>query len=214
MRIALVHALRHSPPPIEEAFRRLWPEAELRNIMDDSLSSDLARMGVLDEAMHARFLTLARYAEGTGADAILFTCTAFGACIDRVREALAPLIVHKPSQGMFAEALAHGGRIGLVVNFLPSLASLTAEFPADADVTPIYAAGALDALTRGDGEEHDRLTVEAVQAADVDLVALGQFSLARAADRVRRATGKPVLTTPEAAVRELARSLGVALQAA
>jgi hypothetical protein len=213
MRIALIHALRQSPPPIEEAFARLWPQAQLGNLMDDSLSADLARTGHLDEAMHERFLTLGRYARGTGADAILFTCSAFGSCIDRVREDLAPLVVHKPNQGMFAEAVARGGRIGLVVSFRPSLASLMAEFPAEADVTPIYVPGALEALERGDGEEHDRLTAEAAAKADVDLLALGQFSLARAADRVRQATGKPVLTTPESAVRELARALGVTLTA-
>lgn len=211
MRIALIHALRHSPPPIEAAFARLWPEAELCNLMDDSLSSDLAHAGRLDEAMHERFLTLGRYARGTGADAILFTCSAFGPCIDRVSADLSPLAVHKPNQGMFAEAVAHGGRIGLVVSFRPSLASLLAEFPPEAKVTPIFVPGALDALARGDAEEHDRLAAEAAAEADVDLLALGQFSLARAAGRVRQATGKPVLTTPDSAVRELARTLGVAL---
>jgi hypothetical protein len=213
MRIALIHALRQSPPPIEEAFARLWPEAELCNLLDDSLSADLARNGRLDEAMHARFLTLGRYVRGAGADAILFTCSAFGACIERVQADLAPMVVHKPNQGMFAEAVARRGRIGLVVSFRPSLDSLMAEFPAGTDVKPIFADGALEALARGDGEEHDRLTAGAAAKADVDLFALGQFSLARAADRVSQATGKPVLTAPESAVRELARSLGAALTA-
>jgi hypothetical protein len=211
MRIALIHALRQSPPPIEAAFARLWPQAELANLLDDSLSSDLARSGRLDEAMHQRFLTLGRYARDTGADAILFTCSAFGSCIERVQRDLAPMVVHKPNQGMFAEAVARGGRIGLVVSFQPSLASLMAEFPAGAAVTPIFVEGALDALARGDGEKHDRLTAQACVKADVDLLALGQFSLARAADSVRAATGKPVLTTPESAVRGLARALDVAL---
>jgi hypothetical protein len=211
MRVALVHALRQSPPPIEDAFARLWPEAELSNLLDDSLSADLARTGYLDEVMHQRFLTLGRYARSTGADAILFTCSAFGRCIERVQADLAPMVVHKPNQGMFAEAVARGGRIGLVCSFEPSLASLAAEFPAGADVTPIFAAGALTALERGDGPEHDRLAAEAAAKADVDLYALGQFSLARAAERVRQATAKPVLTTPDSAVRELARALGVAL---
>lgn len=212
MRIALIHALRQSPPPIEAAFARLWPEAELSNLLDDSLSSDLARAGHLDEAMHRRFLALGRYAKSTGADAILFTCSAFGPCIERVQADLAPMVVHKPNQGMFAEAVARGGRVGLVCSFEPSLAPLAAEFPAGTDVTPIFAKGALEALERGDAEEHDRLAADAASKADVDLYALGQFSLARAAERVREATGKPVLTTPESAVRELARALGVTLR--
>ena len=34
--------------------------------------------------MTGRFLTLSRYAVGTGAEGILFTCSAFGPCIDAV----------------------------------------------------------------------------------------------------------------------------------
>ncbi|MGE0226483.1 MAG: arylsulfatase, partial [Acetobacteraceae bacterium] len=70
MRIALIHALKHSIVPVEEAFQRLWPEARTVNLLDDSLSADLARDGRLTDAMTQRFLTLARYARGCGADGI------------------------------------------------------------------------------------------------------------------------------------------------
>ena len=68
MRIALIHALKHSIAPIEAAFAALWPQARLANLLDDSLSADLARDGALTAAMTERFLTLARYAGATGAD--------------------------------------------------------------------------------------------------------------------------------------------------
>src|SRR4051794_31758900 len=103
MRIALIHALRHSPPPVEAAFSRLWPEARLMNLLDDSLSADLMREGQLTDAMTGRFLDLAHYAMRTGADGILFTCSAFGPCIDACREALAPLPVLKPNEAMIEE---------------------------------------------------------------------------------------------------------------
>src|SRR5688500_7519162 len=76
VRIALIHALRHSPPPIEAAFAAAWPEARLMNLLDDSLSADLARDGVLTPAMTDRFLALGRYAQGTGVHGVLFTCSA------------------------------------------------------------------------------------------------------------------------------------------
>src|SRR6267154_4588341 len=82
MRITLVHALKHSIVPVEASFAKLWPEARLMNLLDDSLSADLARDGALTDAMTERFLALARYAKSTGADAILFTCSAFGPCIE------------------------------------------------------------------------------------------------------------------------------------
>jgi hypothetical protein len=45
MRITLVHALKHSIAPIEASFARLWPDAGLMNLLDDSLSADLKRDG-------------------------------------------------------------------------------------------------------------------------------------------------------------------------
>jgi hypothetical protein len=95
MRITLVHALKHSIAPIEASFARLWPNARLMNLLDDSLSADLARDGRLTHAMTGRFVSLGRYAASTGADAILFTCSAFGPCIDAVAREHAPMPVLK-----------------------------------------------------------------------------------------------------------------------
>jgi hypothetical protein len=214
MRIALIHALKHSVVPIEQAFARLWPEAVLANLLDDSLSSDLAREGALTAAMTERFLTLARYAAACGADGILFTCSAFGPCIDACAQALAPMPVLKPNEAMIDEAVAlagSAGRIGLLATFAPSLATLPAEFVAAAPgvtLQPALAAGALAALDRGDPAEHDRLAAETARSLEgCDVVALAQFSLASAAPLVAQATGRPVLTTPDSAVRKLRRLL-------
>jgi hypothetical protein len=209
MRITLIHALRHSPPPIEAAFARLWPEATLMNLLDDSLSADLARDGRLTQAMTGRFLALARYARHTGAEGILFTCSAFGPCIEAVQRELSPMPVLKPNEAMIEEAIGVGGRIGLLASFAPTLQSMPPEFPGSLTVVPKLAEGALAALDRGEGPEHDRLAAQAAAAmADCDAVALAQFSLARAAPAVAAATGKPVLTTPDSAVRKLKRLLG------
>ena len=108
MRITLVHALKHSIVPIEASFAKLWPEARLMNLMDDSLSADLARDGGLSDAMTERFLRLGRYAAGTGSDAILFTCSAFGPCIEAVARAHAPMPVLKPNEAMIEQAVAQG----------------------------------------------------------------------------------------------------------
>ena len=105
----------HSPPPIEAAFAELWPEARLMNLLDDSLSADLARDGKLTEAMTQRFLDLGDYAKRTGADGILFTCSAFGPCIEAVQRALAPMPVLKPNEAMIEEAQALGGTITVAI---------------------------------------------------------------------------------------------------
>jgi hypothetical protein len=214
MRIALIHALRLSVAPTADAFKRLWPEATLMNLLDDSLSADLARDGALTPAMTDRFLALARYAVATGADGILFTCSAFGPCIEACARALAPVPVLKPNEAMVEEAIAIAGphgRIGLMATFAPTLASMPPEFALAApgiEVTPSLAIGALAALDSGDGAAHDRAAVDAAGAlASCDVIALSQFSLARAAGPVGLASGKTVLTTPDSAVRKLQRLL-------
>ncbi len=208
-RIALIHALAHSPAPVNEALARDWPEAERMNLLDDSLSADLARAGGLDDAMTARFLALADYAVGTGAQAILFTCSAFGPCIEACAADLAPMPVLKPNEAMIEEAVTKGKRIGLLVTFPGTIPSMTPEFPAGITVVPKVAEGGLAALDAGDLATHDRLAEEAAKdLADCDAIALGQFSLARAKPLVEKATGKPVLTTPDSAVLKLKRLLG------
>src|SRR6266853_1556187 len=143
MRITLIHALKHSIVPIEASFARLWPDATLMNLVDDSLSADLARDGHLTPGMTDRFLALGRYAASTGADAILFTCSAFGPCIEAVTREHAPMPVLKPNQAMVEQAAARGHRIGLLSTFAPTLASMPPEFPGTVDVVPKLAEGAM-----------------------------------------------------------------------
>jgi aspartate/glutamate racemase len=68
----------------------------------------------------------------------------------------------------------------------------------------------MDALNAGKGAEHDALVVAAAQrlrAQGCDVIALAQFSMARAQSAVEQALGLPVFTTPDSAVRELRRRL-------
>jgi len=208
-RITLIHALRHSPPPVEAAFARLWPGQVLMNLMDDSLSADLAREGRLSPGMTERFLTLGRYAAGTGSQAILFTCSAFGPCIEAVADAHPDMPVLKPNEAMIEEIAAAGHRrVGLLATFPGTLTSMPPEFPAGIEVVPMLAEGALAALDAGDVARHDALAVAAARGfAGVDCIALGQFSLAHVAPAVAEATGLPVFTTPDSAVRKLRRRL-------
>ena len=209
MRIALVHALKHSILPIEASFAKLWPEATLMNLLDDSLSADLARDGRLTDAMTERFLSIGRYAASTGTDGILFTCSAFGPCIEAVAGERAPMPVLKPNEAMIEEAAKAGRKVGLLSSFPPTLASMPREFPASIQLVPKLAEGAMAALDRGDRAEHDRLVVEASKdLRDCDVIALAQYSMAPAAEKVAQATGRPVLTTPDSAVMKLKRMLG------
>lgn len=211
-RIALIHALSHSVAPINEAFARDWPEAVRMNLLDDSLSADLAREGKgLDAAMHERFQRLAQYAVDTGAQGILFTCSAFGPCIEAVARRHAGIPVLKPNEAMIDEAMQGEGRLGLIATFAPTLASMPPEFPQGMALETALAEGALDALNAGDVQRHDALI--AAQAAALrergcTRIALAQFSMARSRAACEAASGLPVLTTVDSAVRALRRRTG------
>ena len=212
-RIALIHALAHSVAPINEAMQRDWPEAVRMNLLDDSLSTDLARKAAagregLDKAMHQRFEDLSAYAEKTGAQALLFTCSAFGPCIEAAAARRPAMPVLKPNEAMVSDAVAaaSGGRIGLIASFAPTLVSMPAEFPPGTDLVTALAAEAMDALNRGEGALHDALVVKAAQGLKTRgcvVIALAQFSMARARAAVEQAVGLRVLTTPDSAIRAL-----------
>ncbi|WPH12423.1 aspartate/glutamate racemase family protein [Variovorax paradoxus] len=206
-RIALIHALSHSVAPINAAFERDWPEAVRMNLLDDSLSADLARGGKgLDAAMHERFQRLAQYAVDTGAEGILFTCSAFGPCIEAVARRHAGIPVLKPNEAMVTEAAQGQGRLGLIATFAATLVSMPPEFPPGIALEPALAEGALDALNAGDTQRHDALIAAqavALRERGCTRIALAQFSMARARAACEAASGLPVLTTVDSAVRAL-----------
>jgi Asp/Glu/hydantoin racemase len=211
-RIALIHAVEVAIPPVRAAFARGWPEAGIFSLLDESLSPDLVAAGSITEAIGARIKALADYAAGTGADGILFTCSAFGPAIEAARAgSLIPIL--KPNEAMFDAALAVGKRIGMLATFDPSVPSMEAEFREHAArhgggaiLESVTVPEAMAALKAGHPEEHDRLLAQAApRLAGMDAVLLAHFSTARAGDAVRAVTGRPVLTSPDSAVAALRR---------
>ncbi len=156
-RIALIHATALAITPVVTAFKALWPAATLMNLLEDSLSVDRAAAGALTDAMVLRFIDLARYAKASGAQGILFTCSAFGPAIEAAGAAVG-IPTLKPNEAMFSEALARaslvagrsfpaGGslaargdlaahdtarpaRIGLIATFRASIDSMATELEA------------------------------------------------------------------------------------
>jgi Asp/Glu/hydantoin racemase len=210
-RIALIHAVTVAIDPVQEAFRRLWPEVWCTNLLDDALSPDRERDGVLTDAMTKRIGVLADYAADTGAAAILFTCSAFGAAIEQAAARMT-IPVLTPNEAMFEAALARGDRVGMLATFAPSVEGMEAEFyemaarqhRANASIRTVCVPPAMAALKTGNAAEHNRLLAEAAVAlGDCDVVMLAHFSTSRAEAAVKAAIGDRVLTSPSAAVAKL-----------
>lgn len=209
-RIALIHATPLAFEPIRDAFAADWPTAAPFNLLDDSLLADLEEAGRVSPALVERFTQLTLYVCRAGADAALFTCSAFGEAIDNAaRQVDIPVL--KPNEAMFEAALSAGERIVLLATSSPAAASLQAEFQEMARrkqktsyLEVMSVPKAMEALQRGDAETHNRLLAQkAAGIGECDAVMLAHFSTARAAPAVRQVVSAPVLAAPEAAVAAL-----------
>lgn len=213
-RIFLIHATALAIDPITAAFARLWPQAQIINLLEDSLSRDRVEEGGLTTSMKARFLTLSHYAVQSAADAILFTCSAFGDAIDLCKADIS-IPVLKPNEAMINLALTQASRVAVLATFEPTITSIMAEFKQVAErsgraleVVPYFVPGAMQALSEGNREGHDTAISEmAGQIRDCDLICFAQFSMTSAAGQAQARSGLPVLTTPDSAVLELRRML-------
>jgi hypothetical protein len=214
-RVALIHATALAVAPIANAFERLWPEAQLQNILDDSLSLDRARDGQLTPAMTQRFVDLSHYARDCGCDTLLFTCSAFGPAIE-VAAGATPLPTFKPNQAMFDMALATQARqgalqVGLVATFAPSIASMQQELAQMAHALGIplqvhtaHVPEAMDDLNHGHADlHHQKIATVVGSLPPCDVILLAQFSMAAAGPLAQRQTATPVLSSPDCAVLAL-----------
>lgn len=167
-RILVIRALEQSPGPAAAAMAAVWPAAVCNNLIDDSLARDLEEHGEYTPEIEERILALGRCAANAkGADGatagVMFTCSAFGAAIRRVKAELSIPVV-SPNEGAFEKALdvckmiKDGGRVGLLVSFARSLDPLSKELLSMAaarkqrppKVVTAIADGALDTLRAGD----------------------------------------------------------------
>ncbi|MFQ5935707.1 MAG: aspartate/glutamate racemase family protein [Acidiferrobacterales bacterium] len=210
IRICLIHAIQEAIAPARAAFEQAWPEAQLVNLLDDSLSVDRAASDTLTASLSARIAALARHAIDTGATGVLFTCSAFGEAIEAAR-ANTSIPMLKPNEAMFEEALETGSRIAMLATFRPSIASMESEFTdlmkarsERATLESTWVPDAMNALRSGDVATHDRLLAEAAaQLKDYDALMLAQFGMARAKTSVSAVVNYPVLTSPGSAVVKL-----------
>lgn len=211
-RIVLIHAVPMAIDPIVDAFNQFWPEPELVNLLDDSLSTDRAKSTKLDNNMISRFHMLGDYAKSIQANGILFSCSAFGPAIDEISSALS-IPVLKPNEAMFELALETGQTIAMLATFKNSIPSMTKEFNTMSQnyggkqtLNSYLIEEAMEKLKQGDAEGHNKLLATAAKAiADCDSVMLAQFSMAQAKASVEAKLNVPVLTAPEAAAKKLQR---------
>ncbi len=214
-RIFLVHPTPLALPPVDEAFKTLWPQAQVLNLLDESLYADVGPNGECTPALYARVANLFRHCEASGADGIVFSGSTFGPAVEEGRKGI-KVPVLRIEEGMMDEAIARGGAIlvlstqkramPVVRSTLDASAKAAGKSPAIKD---IWVEGARDALLAGDNDKHDRLIADqAAAAGDFNTVVLSMISMAPARAKMPPGLASKTLTSGETAVTRMRKLLG------
>lgn len=209
MRITMIHAIPESIPAVKIAFQEEFPEAEVVNVLDDSLLVDFP--GQLNPKLRRRMSQLILYCAEHGADAIGLACSVYAPVVATVAELVdVPLV---SSYGpVMAEAVAGGSRIGIIASVPATLRDaeyylieaarerkkIVEPFRCLAeDLIPVMRSEGEAGLRRRLAEEVERL------APQVDSILLSQFSMAVALNHLRDISPVPVLSAPHSSARRL-----------
>ena len=210
-RVMLVHAFLPSMPPIVAAFERDWPEAEVRNILDEALYADVSPEGVMKPSVPARVASILQHCVVSGAQGIVFTGSTFGPAVEAARRSISVPVL-KADEAMAARAVALGRRILIVCTAMRAIPIIRANIEAAAATADVQLAigelcvpGAKDAISAGDDELHDRLIAEWVEREqrDYDVIVFGQISMVPSSTQLPPALAKKVMCSPESTVKHL-----------
>jgi hypothetical protein len=209
-RIFLVHPTPLAMPPIDDAFKTLWPEAETLNLLDESLYADIPADGTLSASIYERVAALLRHCEASRADGIVFTGSTFGPAVDAARKRIGVPVL-RAEEAMMEQAVVLGERILLVCTAKRALPVVRASLDAAAararvkrQISELWVTGARDAITGGDLATHDRLIAQQViGAGDFDVIVFGQISMVPSRIPLPRDIARRIVTGPEATVARM-----------
>ena len=199
------------PPSSSALWRKLaaeiLPEVEVVHLVDETLIKNTIAAGRLEKASIRRLAAMAQGAVEAGADAVMVTCSSVGRAAELAVELVdAPVL--RIDEAMADEAVERGARIGVCAT-LPTTLEPTAALirkraaarGLERAIVEKLCAGAFEAVSRGDGAEHDRIVRQGLRelANDVDVIVLAQASMARVVEALPAAERtKPILSSPEA----------------
>ena len=213
MRVTMIHAIAESIPPVRLAFDEEFPEAEVINVLDESLLVDFDDQ--LTPDLRRRITNIIGYCQDNKADAIGLACSVYAPVVESAKD-----LVHVPlvsSYGpVMANAVTAGPRIGLIASVASTMRDskyylhLAAD-EADVEIEPqLCLAEDLITVMRTEGQSglERRLEEEVLKiASKVDVVLLTQFSFAAALAHLEKVSPIPVLSAPHSSARTLKKLL-------
>ena len=205
-RIAFLHTVPGLVPVFAELARTHLPEADVFNVVDESLLQNPIRSGRVSSATMRQVAGHLLSAADAGAEAILVTCSSIGPSADAARP-FCPVPVVRVDKGMALQAAETGNKIGVLAtvnttmvptrDLISACATAAGKHPA---ITGRVCDGAFARLIAGDGATHDSIVADEIErmATDVDVVVLAQASMGRVVATIpAERLPVPVLTSPE-----------------
>lgn len=214
-RVGVVSPMLLATDAVAAVFEQVWPEAQVINLLDESLYADFAGGRQITDETYRRIAVLLQYSQDSGAQGILFTGSVFGRPVEAGRAGLAVPVL-TAHEAMIERAFEHGSRFGILTTAAGSLRCLVDDIERYAKqhglsftITDHIEDAARPVILAGDVARHDEMVAAAAaRMTDCDCLLLGQYSMETAAQRITDMPGRPVLTPPRTAVEKLKRLLG------
>lgn len=214
-KVAVIHTTVVTCDGINSRLKALVPDAEVMNIVDDSLLNDVKKEGMLTKEVTRRLLTYALEAQDWGAELILNACSSVGEGVDVIR-LLLKIPYLKIDEPMARSAVEKGEKIavyGTVKTTLEPSARLISHI-AEAEkkkvvVDSYLASDAFEALTVEKNQEKHNQILEALirdTGKQYDVLVLAQASMSVLIPCLADIT-KPILSSMDSGVEAAAKAL-------
>ena len=214
--VGMIHSVAALAPVFNDLAKEIMPGVEVVHLADEGLLKEVLSRGNCTPAMARRFGTLATFAEESGAEIVMLTCSSLAPLVD-MAGGIVGVPMLKVDEAMADEAVKLGKQIGVIAtayttltptsNLIKARASLQGK---EVAVETVLCEGAFEALRSGETETHDRIVKEKLSElmARVELVVLAQASIARVVAQIPEAERKvPILSSPRLGVQRLKERL-------
>jgi Asp/Glu/hydantoin racemase len=212
-KLAFIHTSHVLIPLFAQLAKDNLPGVEVFHMSDESLIRNTMAAGSLTASTIRRVVGMIDLAHQGGGDVVMVTCSSIGAAIPIARRQFNFPII-RIDEAMAEMAVRAGKRIGVAATVRTTLeptinllAEKAIEAGRDIDIDRELCTGAFEALLAGDMARHDELVTAGISALRkrVDAVVLAQASMLRVASQMDLSGSPRVLSSPEVAVRSVAR---------
>lgn len=185
-KVAVIHTSLTIFPSMDKEILRQIPDADIHNIIDAKILSDVMENGGINEDIIKRMTMYVLACESMGADIILNACSSVGEAFD-VAQSVTTVPCLKIDQAMAEAAVEAGTNIavyGTVGTTLEPSARLiervAKENKKNVTITKYLIDGAFQILAAGDTETHNKMVLKRIMETKDhhDVIVLAQASMA------------------------------------